>query len=528
MGDQDSGATITESLLPTDSWFEVAAGKDAFCALRGAGELYCWGANNGMAKLGRLDQSADQYAPMRVGTGEDWASVTLGDHHGCAIKTDGSLWCWGSNASGQLGFNSNLNLETTGFVPTQEDSASTWLEVKAGAQHTCAIRDTGELFCWGNNELGQLGLGDFTNRFSPTLVHEGPFKDLAPLKDGTCAVHGDDLDSDGIYCWGQNEAGQLATGDFVPYNVPVLVDGFSLWRELHAASSESVISALRADGTIWSWGLPQSFRGGHGVFWDPSPQAPAFPVLRVTGAPTALVRDPNVDVSFACDNPECQVLCQLDNDAEQTCTSPLQLLGLESGDHTLRLRPVDAQGQPLGDSVAVTWTTEEDLNLRWVQTPAKDEEGWISANELVFEWATDDVSAVFECREGDLLMPCEELQNLTSYQIDYSPKVVSVRARNAAALEWEETISFSWKQDGLSLVSCKSLGAAGGLPSGIYEVVLPPTTPSTDKTEVYCDMETDGGGWTLVADWDSATGNFDGTAYAGYSTPANWVLRGIL
>jgi alpha-tubulin suppressor-like RCC1 family protein len=82
------------------------------------------------------------------------------------VRTDGTLWCWGDNAAGQLGLGS-----TTGQTsPTQVGSATTWSAASAGHKHTCALRTDGSVWCWGDNSYGQLGLGDSTRRTSPVQV----------------------------------------------------------------------------------------------------------------------------------------------------------------------------------------------------------------------------------------------------------------------------------------------------------------------------------------------------------------------
>jgi hypothetical protein len=90
-------------------------------------------------------------------------SVALGDHT-CAIKQDGSLWCWGRNDSGQLGDGTNTDKN----APVQIMSSGV-VAVSLGGAHTCAVKQDGSLWCWGNNYSGQLGDGTAW-RESPTYI----------------------------------------------------------------------------------------------------------------------------------------------------------------------------------------------------------------------------------------------------------------------------------------------------------------------------------------------------------------------
>jgi alpha-tubulin suppressor-like RCC1 family protein len=126
------------------------------CAVRTDGTLWCWGRNSD-GELG-IGPGASKNTPAQVGKATDWSLVSSGGYstyHSCAVKTTGTLWCWGGNTSGQLGDGTRISRDT----PTQVGSATNWSDVAPGSNHTCAVRTDGTLWCWGTNHNGQLGDG---------------------------------------------------------------------------------------------------------------------------------------------------------------------------------------------------------------------------------------------------------------------------------------------------------------------------------------------------------------------------------
>ncbi|MBS7787866.1 T9SS type A sorting domain-containing protein [Flavobacterium sp. CYK-55] len=141
----DSGGCCSTKMIKTD------------------GSLWAMGsaANGNLGTGGTVDVNT----PTRVGTDNDWKTVTT-DLHSCAIKNDGTLWVWGFNFFGQLGDGTN----TVKTLPTQIATNQTWLMVKAGFQYTLAISSDHSLYAWGRNTSGQLGDGTLVNKNVPTLI----------------------------------------------------------------------------------------------------------------------------------------------------------------------------------------------------------------------------------------------------------------------------------------------------------------------------------------------------------------------
>ena len=116
------------------------------------------------------DGTTDDHAePSRVGSDADWATVSAGDLHVCATKTNGSLWCWGDDDTMQLGDGTNTNQPT----PTRVGTDSDWQRVVGGEYHTCALKTAGTLWCWGSNEDGAAGLGEVDVQSTPKPFHHG-------------------------------------------------------------------------------------------------------------------------------------------------------------------------------------------------------------------------------------------------------------------------------------------------------------------------------------------------------------------
>jgi alpha-tubulin suppressor-like RCC1 family protein len=150
------------------------------------------------------------------------AHVEAGGQHTCAITTGGDVKCWGKSTSGQVGHSSGCvgGLCPVGTVPGVSNATA----LTAGTAHTCALISDGTVTCWGSNGLGQIGNGQAcTPTCPPTVVPNlSNVTAIAALGDYTCAV----VQGGGVRCWGANGSGQLGNGTQTDSNVPVTVIGF--------------------------------------------------------------------------------------------------------------------------------------------------------------------------------------------------------------------------------------------------------------------------------------------------------------
>jgi alpha-tubulin suppressor-like RCC1 family protein len=159
--------------------------------------------------------------PVQVAAlGSTVVEVSAGEAHTCARTRDGTLWCWGDNDDGQLGINST---DTPQPEPVQVVAlGNTVVEVSVGKSHNCARKSDGTLWCWGRNTSGALGIGSIG---SPQLV---PVQ-VTALADGVIGVSAGARIScagtdEGLWCWGYNEHGQVGDGSTDPRPNPTELD----------------------------------------------------------------------------------------------------------------------------------------------------------------------------------------------------------------------------------------------------------------------------------------------------------------
>jgi len=198
---------------------KISAGRYHTCAIGSDGKAYCWG-YNGNYNLGN-GSTSQTYNPVAVSQGAIPTGVTLTDisvsynHFSCAIGSDGKAYCWGYNNLGQLGNNSTSSAPTPvvvsqGAVPT----GVTLKSISVGIQHVCAVGSNGKAYCWGYNGDGQLGDGSYTQAYTPVAVTQGAvptgvtLTKIAVGDQHTCATGSDGK----AYCWGYGGYGNLGNG----------------------------------------------------------------------------------------------------------------------------------------------------------------------------------------------------------------------------------------------------------------------------------------------------------------------------
>jgi alpha-tubulin suppressor-like RCC1 family protein len=169
--------------------------------------LHCWGQNQ-FGKLGTgIADLTPHPNPERVLTDSVFSVVSAGASHTCALAPDGAAYCWGQNHESALGVGIPTVEVTT---PRAVVGGHRFAILSAARRFTCAITEAGRLWCWGINDVGQLGLGDTMLRTEPTAVMEPPGEWTAVDGGGrhTCGLIGQQA-----FCWGINDRGQLGTGD---------------------------------------------------------------------------------------------------------------------------------------------------------------------------------------------------------------------------------------------------------------------------------------------------------------------------
>lgn len=190
------------------------------CALTTAGDAYCWGENL-LGNLGRGTSGLPQPLPAPVSGGLKFGSLTVGfDDHACAVTPGDQAYWWGANFNGSLGDGT----ETERDAPVSVSGGLTFVQLAAGGfnAHTCGRSGGGVAYCWGDNEVGQVGDGTTDVRLTPTAVTGG--LTLTSLDAGyrhTCGI----TTAGVVYCWGSNGASQLGNNSTVASPVPVRVLG---------------------------------------------------------------------------------------------------------------------------------------------------------------------------------------------------------------------------------------------------------------------------------------------------------------
>lgn len=242
---------------------QIALARQHTCGLHNGGTVYCWGGNYS-GQLGDGTADFDSHPePTRVLGLRGGIQVDVGWYHNCALLEDNTVQCWGSNGQGNLGLGDSSIREV--YTPTPVPGLSDIIEISLGsvAHHTCALRSNGTVYCWGDNLFGQLGDGTTEDRYSPTLVNE--LTDAVQIAVGqtySCAV----LEGGTVKCWGWNLFGELGDGTRIERHTPV--DVAMLDNVIKVTAGSQHTCALLNNGTIWCWGWNHFGQLGDGTTWD--------------------------------------------------------------------------------------------------------------------------------------------------------------------------------------------------------------------------------------------------------------------
>jgi alpha-tubulin suppressor-like RCC1 family protein len=253
-GNWNNSNVPTQTSIQLQEWIKVIGGANHTLAIKSDGTLWAWG-SNWHGELGD-GTGIDSYTPVLVAG--SWLDVSAGEYHSLGIKTDGTLWAWGYNNNGQLGDGTNNSTN----VPVQIGTDHDWVRVSAGGGHSMALKADGSLWSWGRNYDGQVGDSSNTDRNSPVqltglwrTIVAGTYHSLGLRDDGT------------LWAWGQNYYhGQLGNGSNTNYNYPVQSGVDNSWVDITSGYAHSM--GLKANGTIWAWGYNGYGQLGDNTYMD--------------------------------------------------------------------------------------------------------------------------------------------------------------------------------------------------------------------------------------------------------------------
>ena len=277
-GSSSGGTTPTPAPTPTPTPTPVTltpvktvvAGNNLTLALKTSGSTYVWGENL-YGQTGNGNLTTPQSSPLALAGTATWKSVATGGFHTLGIKSDGSLWAWGLDDKGQLGNNTSGSISPGQpkifSTPQAIGTAKDWQVVSAGDGHSVGIKGTTApvLMSWGQNTLGQLGLGTTNPVSVPTqiVIAVGAGRVWSSL--ACSASYSLALRSDGVvFAWGDNNNGQLGQlGGASQLSTPTAITLLPV-QALSIAAGTSHAASIAQDNTLWMWGSNTSGQLGKG------------------------------------------------------------------------------------------------------------------------------------------------------------------------------------------------------------------------------------------------------------------------
>jgi len=256
---------------------QFSSGYYHACVIASDNKLYCWGRNH-RGQLGN-NSMVDSSRPVAVNmtgvlAGKTTKQISTGAYHTCVVASDDNAYCWGENMKGQLGNNSTANSS----VPVKVDTSGvlagkTIKQISTGHYHTCAVASDDKMYCWGENNNGELGNGSTVDSRVPVAVNMTgvlagkTIKQMSVGTYNTCVISSDDK----VYCWGSNAYGQVGNNSLTDSNVPVAVNttGVLAGKTIKQISvGHHRACAIASDDKMYCWGNNMGGALGNGSTAD--------------------------------------------------------------------------------------------------------------------------------------------------------------------------------------------------------------------------------------------------------------------
>ena len=296
---------MRDTIRVVQKWVSISAGYEHTCGVTVTGAAFCWG-ELGMSPDGGFlgnGSSAGSSIPVGVIGGLTFASVDAGDRHSCGILVDRRVFCWGLNSYGAAGNGSGFDVDQLAPVPLA--LGRTFASVSAGAGYVCGVTTDAAGYCWGLDDVGQLGDGGFDETLNKPLppfdnctIFDGdtircsltprPVQSRTPpppslLAIGAGAIHACGILSDrAAVCWGRGSV-ELGQSSSVQTDSPVAVPGGIRFGSIAAGPSHTC-ALSSPDSTAYCWGYDSHGQlaasqsigscvlfGGHQVPCTPTP-----------------------------------------------------------------------------------------------------------------------------------------------------------------------------------------------------------------------------------------------------------------
>ncbi|RIJ69891.1 hypothetical protein D1871_20580 [Nakamurella silvestris] len=263
--------------LPTDAQVSsISSGRDVTCAIV-IGSVYCWG----FAGFGELGTGSTEATTGTSPVGGDLlgrfvTSVSVGENHVCAVA-NGQVFCWGNNDEGQLGSNDEVSTTSPTVVDTTDlPLGAQFTQVSAGSRSTCGLA-AGVAYCWGDNQFGQLGSGPGDSVLAPEPVDAAALKGALVTSITVGGGHACLLAGGEAYCWGNNVLGELGNGDLGNTDLPTAVDTTAALKDLTVAAISAAgyntcaIAGKAGSRRAYCWGTNFTHNLGDGSDLGASP-----------------------------------------------------------------------------------------------------------------------------------------------------------------------------------------------------------------------------------------------------------------
>jgi alpha-tubulin suppressor-like RCC1 family protein len=317
---------------------QIGTTRSGACALLSSSHVECWG-DNEEGQLGDGTVSSGSPTPIEVQGVTDATQVAAGDRHSCAVLSNGRVDCWGDNEEGQLGDGGGGG-GAYSPAPVEAKGLTDATHVAVGNNHSCAVLSSGHVYCWGDNEEGQLGYGRNPEgcEESADVCDETPHEvsginsatQIAAGGSDSCAL----LSSGHVDCWGANQSGQLGNGaalgpegcDGCRSATPVEVQGLGNATEIGVGADEDGGSAcaVLSSGDVDCWGSNSSDALGDGLAWSTVP-------IDVIGLTALLPSGGSSDVAEASTSAESTPGASSGSGTQPSEQASLQGVGSESG-----------------------------------------------------------------------------------------------------------------------------------------------------------------------------------------------------